>query len=484
MKQSPEEFFREQERVSKLVAKFESKVFSDGTTSVWFDSEDIEDICNFYIEVGHPDKAEKAVALGERLHPTDELMPMLRAHILIEKEQPSEALQLLDKLSYTSDYYWHYLRFGALVDLQELDKATEEADAMLGFDNNSVSIAIDIGKVFADNEHYSLALQYLMRVDNNSDDEELLMTIAHCLALSEKYEDALVYVERMIDIDPYQLHVWQMKASLLVDMQELDKAEEAFEYALAISPDNETIIFSYSKLLLYNNKEKQAIQLLDEFAERVPQWKGMCMMLRADIHFYKGEYRKAHALYYKGFDKSMFLADSVMRYVECKAMLQKWNGVISLGNFLLQFTPDDLKLLEIVADAYACTKQFSMSAKMYKRCLNIEPDSVYLLLRYGSLMLDMQDTKKAYTAIHRAYKLMPEVAQTNLMMAVVCYMRKEYQRMYHYYRCACQIDKQMKKLFVQLCPDVKQFVTSLDSLARKCEKAGVEDVEEYLFSKK
>ena len=484
MKQSPEDFFREQERIGELVSKFECNVFDDGTTAVWFDSEDIEDICNFYLELGKPEKAEKAVSLGERLHPTDELMPMLRAHVLIEEDRAEDALELLDTVSYKSDYYWHYLRMGALADMERWGDACKEAEAVRRFDQNDVKIVLDISRVFSDRGRLDLAIRYLLKADNNSADPDLLNAIAHCYEEMRRYGDAMPYAERLIDIDPYQASAWQLKASLHLDMFEYEKAEDAYEYALAINPDNENIVFSYSKLLMFEGKEKRAFQMLDDFALRVPQWKGICIMLRADSYFYKGDYRKAHALYYKGFDKRLFLADSVVRYIECKSILQKWKGVVSVGSFLLKFTPDDVKLTEMVADAYACQKQYAMSAKLYRHCLRLEPESVYLLLRYGSLMLDMQDIKRAYYAINKAYKLMPAAAQTNLMMAVVCYLRKEYRRMYHHYRSACQLDKSMKKLFVQLCPEVKKYVYQLDSLARKCQKAGIENVEEFMFRKK
>ena len=484
MKQSAEDYFREQERISRLVSKFECNVFDDGTAAVWFDSEDIEDICNFYLEAGKPDRAEKAVSLGERLHPTDELMPMLRAHVLIEKEEPKEALQLLDTLSYTSDYYWHYLRMGALADMQRWGEACQEADAALRFDRHDVKIALDIGRVFYDRGRSDLAIEYMLRADTGTDDTELLTALANCYEETGMAAEALVYTERMIDLDPYMTAAWQMKASLHAQMQEFDKAEDAYKYALAIDPCNESTVFAFARLLLYEGMEKEAFGVLDEFAERDPRWKGVCLMIRADAYFYKGEYRKAHSLYYKGFDKTLFLADSVRRYVECKSILKKWKGVVSVGNFLIKFIPDDVKLLEIVADAYACMKQYTMSAKTYRRCLRLQPDSAYLLLRYGSLMLDMQEQKKAYTAINRAYKLMPDVAQTNLMMAVVCYLRKEFKRMYHHYLKACRLDKSMKKLFFELCPDMKTYVTRLDSFAAKCRKAGIEDVEEFMFRKK
>ena len=486
MKQDPEEYFRNLERIGNLVARFESKQTNDH--DVWFDSEDIEDICNYYIDLGKFDKAEQVLQLGERLHPTDELMPMLRAHLLIEKLEPQKALELIDWLQYTQDFYWHYLRLGALADLERWAEALSEADNALQFDNDNIAATLDIARVFSNRNQHKHALHYLKLADeaniNDADKVDLLKALGECLAELELYKEALPYIDRWINVDPYSVEAWCIRATLEIDLGRYDLALDNFDYALAIEPKNETALITKSKLLFMLSRDQEALQVLEDIAGISKQWKGVSLMMQGDMYFWKGNYNKAHAYYYKGFNKLFFLADSVVRYMECKAALHKWRGVITLGSFLLRFNPNDTKVLELMSDAYFELKELSNSAKMLRKCVKLEPENVYMLLRYGSLMLDMNDIKKAYSSIHRAYLMAPDISQTNLLMAVVCYLRGENKRMYQYYRKACKMDRSSRTTFLQLIPDLKPYINRLDSIVRKYEKEGIKNIEQLLFDKK
>jgi tetratricopeptide (TPR) repeat protein len=423
--------------------------------------------------------------LGERLHPNDELMPLLRAHVLIEEYRPEEALVFLDKMQVSNDFYWNYLRMGALADLQRWEEAKEAADKALACDSDIVAAALDISRVFFDRDQLDLSLHYLLIADAaNEDNTEVLELIVECYTGLKKYSEALPYVERLIDDNPYSVDAWRQKAALDIDMGKYDIALEDFEYAIAINPQDESTLVAKIKLLLFLGRFDEALPIMNIVEGFSSEWKNVCMMLRGDMYYLRGNIKKAHSYYYKGFNRHFFIADSAMRYLDCKMALRRWRGAVMVGNCLLKYLPDDRRLLEHLSDAYFELKEFAMSAKMLRRCLKNEPDNVYLLLRYGSLLLDMQELKKAYTTIHRAYRLSPDISQTNLLMAVVCWLRKENKRMYQYYRRACSLDKSSRDTFLTICPELKSYIDRLDALARQCEKNGIKDIERELFKKK
>lgn len=485
MEQNDNKHNKEKERINRLVAKFEANLTDDGKVNTWFDSEDIEDICNHYLDKGKMKLAERAVAVGMSLHPKDETMQLLHAHVLIEEYKPQEALELLDSMHLTDDFYHSYLRLGALADLGRWQDAVAAADNAMKQDSDVLAAAMDVAHVFYDRGQTDTALLYLLRAEKEvPDDKELTELILQCYADLGQTDTALTYVDKLIDADPYNIDAWQTKAALHVDKEAYQQALEDFEYAIAINPESETTLISKAKLLMLMNRLDDALAVIDEIEGISNMWHGVCMMLRGDVQFMIGDMHKAHTYYYKGFSRKMCLYDSTMRYMECKMRLAKWDGAVSIGNHLLNMTPDDKKLLEMLSDAYFEIKRYDMSARMLRRCLRLEPDNVYMLLRYGTLMLDMQDTKKAYTAIHRAYRISPEISYTNLLMAVVCYVKSEYKRMYHYYRNACKADPASKKTFISICPDVEQYIESLDALTKKCEEKGITNIDKILFKKK
>ena len=486
MEEGSEEFFKNIDRISSLVARYESNETDHG--GIWFDTEDIEDICNYYINAGNYSKAEKVLQLGERLHPGDETMPMIRANLLVMESKPEEALVLLDQYPHKEDYYWHYLRFSALVNLQRTDEAIAEADMVVMLDDDKVGATIDVALLFAETEHIDLAISYLERTEKSDTDEadkkKLYALLTQYYGESGKYEEALAYTEKWIDADPYSVNAWCVKATIELDCDRYENALNDYDFALAIDPQCELALVTKVRLLCLLSREEEALQVLDDMAEMTAYHKHIGLMLRGDIYFMKGDYRKAHSCYYKGFNSQFFIVDSAHRYMECKARLHKWRGVVSLGKFLLQVDPDDTEVIEQMADAYFELKEYQEAAKMFRRYIKLAPDDVDILLRYSGLLLDMDEMKKAYTYIHRAYKLAPDISQTNLLMAVVCYLRGEDKRMYRYYRKACSIDKHSKALFFQMLPEVEPYINGLDSIVRKYEKAGVTDIDRLLFEKK
>ena len=146
MKQTPEEYFREQQRLQQLVSKFEESLFGNNI-SAWFDSEDIEDICNYYIDHDNLSKANEALQVGLQMHPTDGLLQMLRAHLLIEESKPTEALKVLETLNCKDDFYWHYLRLGAYSDLKKWKLAETEASRHELFDQFTAPIRESLDKM-------------------------------------------------------------------------------------------------------------------------------------------------------------------------------------------------------------------------------------------------------------------------------------------------------------------------------------------------
>ena len=117
MKQTSDDYLREQDRLQQLVQRYENSLTPDGNLTTWFDSEDIEDICNVYVDAGDLKKANDALKVGLQMHPTDSALQMLRAHLLIEEYKPEEASILLKQLNFTKEFYWHYLCLGAYADL-------------------------------------------------------------------------------------------------------------------------------------------------------------------------------------------------------------------------------------------------------------------------------------------------------------------------------------------------------------------------------
>lgn len=452
------------ERLGRLVAHYEHELA--GGKSIYLDSEDIEDIFNFYIDVHRIPQARQVLELGKRLHPDDELMSLLEVHLLIEQHKPKEALRLLEQLNLTDDSYWHYLQAGAYADLQKWEEAEEAANETYRMTDEKADAAFDLGTLFFEREQFLLAINFFRRIDTAHLDLPLAYRIAESYRALGDFVTALKYIDLLLDKDPYQTEAWLLRASLHMSQNKFQEAIEDFEYLLAIAPENEVYHIGRIRLLNMDERYEDSDRYIEQMENELPHTKGLCQMLRGDIQFEQGNYQQAHTLYKKGYDKDFCLADSSLHYIDCKMKMHKWKGALAIANDMLHYMPDNLELLDRIADCTHETGDMKLLLKTLRKCIKLAPQKPLYLLRYGSVLLDVHEERKAYTVLRKAWRMDPKSPVANLMMAVMCYIRQEPVQMYRYLQNAREAEPEMLQTFLQICPSAKEYVEATDALGK------------------
>ena len=96
-----EEFFE-----NELSKKFEEMM--ENSEHLYFDSEEIENLVIFYLEMGDTHFAETAVNYGLKLHPNSIELKVKQLEVLLDLHRNAQARQLIDELepscSETTDY--------------------------------------------------------------------------------------------------------------------------------------------------------------------------------------------------------------------------------------------------------------------------------------------------------------------------------------------------------------------------------------------
>ena len=96
-----EEFFE-----NELSKKFEEMI--ENNDNFYFDSEEIEELVIFYLEMGDVHFAEMAINYGLKLHPNSIELKVKQLEVLLDLERYVQARQLIDELepscSESTDY--------------------------------------------------------------------------------------------------------------------------------------------------------------------------------------------------------------------------------------------------------------------------------------------------------------------------------------------------------------------------------------------
>ena len=107
-----------------LLAKYEGMVESH--TPTYFDAEELTDIAEYYASQGEEQKAEDAIDLALRLHPTNTDALVFKSRSLCIKGKLSEAYQIMNLIEDPSDREVQFLKADLLMEERRL----EEADAI------------------------------------------------------------------------------------------------------------------------------------------------------------------------------------------------------------------------------------------------------------------------------------------------------------------------------------------------------------------
>ena len=252
----------------QLLSRYETAQREGG--SCYFDSDDYIDLSDYYLDIEQPELALEAAEEGIRLHPFDDLLPAVRAGVLIYMKRFDEARVVVDELDESSNYDVIYLqaqlRYGLDGNPKEADalfrewlecvenewhSAEEEDDATPEEAESEIRSAymhiimsyVELGEVEREKYARNWVKQYLKRFHTMGQFDSDLAVADIC-----RDESWIDFVEliflRLLDNDPYMPNGWTILAAAQQSLEKYDEALNSLGFALAINPDDATALLT------------------------------------------------------------------------------------------------------------------------------------------------------------------------------------------------------------------------------------------------
>ena len=214
---------------------FENTVLKGG--SQFYDVDELEVIIDYYFEVNDLVPLGKAVDYGLYLYPDNTDMRIRHAHLLFAREKFDEALKELQLLRQvepenTDIAYSLGMVYSAMGDSQQSLSFFKEAEAdgwMLG------RLYANMAEEYYKLKDYDKALSYYERAlqSDSFDDITLYNYYDFCFEIGREETGAEV-LKRFVMENPYNKVGWYCLGGLYRALSLMEKACDAFEYALAI----------------------------------------------------------------------------------------------------------------------------------------------------------------------------------------------------------------------------------------------------------
>lgn len=367
----------------------------------YFDTEELEDIIIYYLELGDISYAELAVNFGLKLHPNSieiktkqlevllELEDYSRAKTLIEELKPS-CMESTDFLVCCAKYYSNLGNPKKSIEFCEKALTLEEEENFLH--NFIADEYVNLGDPFNALKHYKMAL----KADPN--DEYALENSMLCYNDLKKGDEAIAFLNEYLDDFPFSETAWYEYGQFYFNRKNYEEAIKGFDYILAINS---------SSVGVYANKAA-CYEALGNFAKAIEVYHEMLEL----------EYTKAFTFYKIGlcykemkqpvqalsaFQKSLIEDPQFyLAMMEQSYIYEEMGGMKEALHFAKEATllnENNLDYQKRLAFLFIDAGRFEESLVCLKKLVDSEPNRFYNWYAYTEVLMLIGEYEDAVTAL-------------------------------------------------------------------------------------
>jgi len=394
-----EEFFE-----NELARKFEEML--ENNEELYFDTDELEEIIIYYLELGDISFAEQAVQFAQKLHPNSLEIKTKKLEVLLELENYTEAKKIITELRESSmedtdflvccaKYYSNLGNSKKAIEycLKALELREEE-----NFLHNFIADEyVNLEDPFSALLHYKEALKF------DPNDDYSLENVMACYVKLKKSKEAIEFLNSYLDHFPFSEAAWFEYGQFYFNRKNFAEAIKGFDYILAI---NSGAVGIYSNKAACYEAMKQWQNAIDVYSE----------MLEL-------EYTKAFTFYKIGlcykelkqpfnamacFQKS--LREDPQFYLsmmEQSYLYEEMGGMKEALHFAKEATllnENNLDYQKRLAFLYIDSGNFEESEECLKKLVDAEPNRFYNWYAYTEVLMLLGEYEDAVTVLHKALK--------------------------------------------------------------------------------
>lgn len=254
---------------NELIEKFEQMLEEDET--LYFDSDELQEIIGYYLDVGDLPYAKIAIDYAVKIHGESPEIQVKQLEYILEIEDLNTAKEMIDRLTpvvtenidfiIAQAKYWslkgEHDHSIALYE-QVLEESEGEEDYIYHCIGNEYLEKGDIGKALY---YFKSALEI------NLEDEAAFSACIECFNEIHKHEDCIDFINQYLDNNPYSEEAWFELGVQYLMLKNYQKAYEAFDYAVVISPKSINAMMQMGFCLEQMQRYTEAIKIYEEASE-------------------------------------------------------------------------------------------------------------------------------------------------------------------------------------------------------------------------
>jgi tetratricopeptide (TPR) repeat protein len=463
----------EAEDISGLVEKFE-EMLKNGQSSVFFDSDQLSDIIDYYYQWLNIPMAKKALSYAEDQFPMDPEIKIRKVRLLHFENKTREALDVLNELEVLNPNLPEiFLERGHIYSQMALmEQAVENYKKALPLWDQKDEIYFYIGSVFSQMAKWDDAAFYFQKVLKSSPDfEEAISPYTEAMIQTsrpEKMDECIKTLNSIIDERPYSLTAWLSLAQVYVTKEDYMKALDALEYADAIEPNHPEIILSKADCYLNLELPEKAIELLQELQEKNDE-----QFPAESYHLLLGEAYENTG----NFQKSLLHYNKVLQLDETNDDAWLGIGVVlnELGRYVeakhyfmkaVELNPYNSDHWFLLANCLKNCGLIEEAIQSYVRSLELAPEEPDAWIEFIILLISNNYYAEAEEHLMQAIKHFPDMAVFYYLFAGYLFSVKKQNQAMNYLEKGLELNPhQYEYLFM-----VNPSLMNLESILNKIKK--------------
>ncbi|PHR74202.1 MAG: hypothetical protein COA67_01580 [Lutibacter sp.] len=404
------------------LSKFESML---KTNSVYFfDATEFEGIIHYYLDIGRPSLADKAIKLGLEQHPSSISLKLLLAELYVFNNNFEKATIILNEIEAIEPNNEEVYIQKASIFSQKNDhiKAIECLKKALIFATEEADILALLGMEYLYLDNFDSArLNFARCLEVDFDDYSSLYNVVYCFEMQNQHEEAIEYLNKFIDKDPYSEVAWHQLGRQHFVLKQYNEALRAFDYAVVIDEYFVGAYLEKAKTFEKLNREEEAIEsyLITNELEDPTAFAyyriGECYNKLGDkdlsVQYYKKTVKEDPLL-----DKG-WLALTKLYYDEknYQKSLYYINKALSI---------DDSNTLYWRMYSEICLKLnlFEEAASGFYSCIDNGDDNLDIYLGLSDVLNFIGEFDDSLLVMSKAIEIFPHYAEVEYRIACLCYV--------------------------------------------------------------
>ncbi len=225
----------DEEDYNLSLSKFESMLKTNKV--FFFDSEEFEEIILHYLDMGKANLAKKALKLGLEQHPKSTGLKLVQVEMLVYDDKLEIAERLLNELyaiePTNEEIFIQKANIYSKRDNHE--KAVELLQEALKYTDDFADVYNLIGMEYLFMDNLEMAKENFIKcLEEDYEDQSALYNVVYCFEFLDQNAEAIEYLKKYIDKNPYSEIAWHQQGRLYYGLKEYENAVRAFEFATYI----------------------------------------------------------------------------------------------------------------------------------------------------------------------------------------------------------------------------------------------------------